>query len=160
MYLNDAKCRLNISKVLTQSITWAVRTNANFRERVVNCYCYYYLHSSGIFFKNQTLSRVCYFIEYKDFPVVREVRRLLKTWTKVVTCRFSQQSSIENKATVERVTLLETKQRPFRFDESRRNQELSRWIETQQSRIESWFSLWFSIQFNLLLNGTVYKLPD
>ena len=35
--------------------------------------------SSVISHKNQTLSRACYFIEYKDFSDVREVRRLLKT---------------------------------------------------------------------------------
>ena len=100
-FLNDAKCCSNKLKVSTQNITQSVRTNANFLkscpERFVNCY----LHSSGISHKNQTLSRICYFIENKDFSDVREVRRLLKTWTKVVTCRFSQQSSIESR---ERIT--------------------------------------------------------
>ena len=59
--------------------------------------------------------------------------------------------------------LLETKQRPFQFDESRRNRESP--IETQQSRIESQFLIRFSIldsredresSVNLLLNGTVH----
>ena len=92
-------------------------------ETAVNCY----LHSSGISHKNKTLSRVCYFIEYKDFSDVREVRRLLKTWTKVVTCRLSQQSSIKSRE------LLETKERPFQFDGS--------WESSLDSQLESLFSI-------------------
>ena len=103
--------------------------------------------------KNQTLSRACYFIEYKDFSDVREVRRLLKTWSKVVTFRFSssQISRVESE-------LLETKQRPFRL------MSLAR-IENQVSRIEPQFSTRFSMldsredresSVNLLLNGTVH----
>ena len=37
------------------------------------------------------------FIEYKDFSDMREVRRLLKTWTKAVTCRFAQQLGIKSR---------------------------------------------------------------
>ena len=63
---------------------------------------------------------------------------------------------------VETPELLETKQRPFRIDESCRNRE-SR-IKMQQSRMESLFLTRFSVLYsrvdressvNLLLNGTV-----
>ena len=59
--------------------------------------------------------------------------------------------------------LLETKQRRFQFDESRRNRESQ--IEKQESRIESQFLIRFSIldsredrelSVNSLLNGTVH----
>ena len=104
-YLNDAKCCSNTFKVSTQSITQAVRTNANFlkschREsaRVVNGHC---LYSSGISRQNQTLSRVFNFIECKDFSDEREVRRLLKTRTKVVTRRFPVDSRSNRVSRVE-----------------------------------------------------------
>ena len=110
-------------KVLTQSITWAVRTNANFLKS-----CQLLLLLLFAYFRNfsQESNQVCWVefftsIEYKDFSDVREVRRLLKMWTKVVTCRFSQQSGIKGRQWITRKW---TKQRLFRFDESHRNWEL------------------------------------
>ena len=119
-------------KVLTQSITWAVRTNANFLKSCPweSCQHYYLLLLLLLFayFRNfsQESNQVCWVefftsIEYKDFSDVRAVRRLLKMWTKVVTCRFSQQSGIKGRQWITRKW---TKQRLFRFDESRRNWEL------------------------------------
>ena len=58
-YLNDAKCHLNIFKILTQSVTRAVRMNAN-----VNCYCIICIVQEF-----QMLSRVCYFMEWRDFSL-------------------------------------------------------------------------------------------
>ena len=115
-------------KVLTQSITWAVRTNANFLKSCPWESCQLLLLLLFAYFRNfsQESNQVCWVefftsIEYKDFSDVREVRRLLKMWTKVVTCRFSQQSGIKGRQWITRKW---TKQRLFRFDESRRNLEL------------------------------------
>ena len=71
-HFNDAKCRSNIFKISMQCHPSCAS----------ECKCkllLYNFHSSGISRKNQMLSRVCYFIEQRDFFDVREVRRLLKT---------------------------------------------------------------------------------
>ena len=122
-YLNDAKCRSNIFKVSTQSINRAVRTNANFLK---SCHTESARelstatgNSAGISRKNQMLSRVCYFIECKDFSDVRKVRRLFKTWTKVVTSRFTVDSHSNRISRVES-EILKTKN----------------WWVSQESRIE------------------------
>ena len=54
-------------------------------------------------------------------------------------CRFLQQSRIKSREQITRnkTLLIDYKQRPFQFDESRRNRELT--IETQRSRIKSQF---------------------
>ena len=59
-------------KISTQSATRAVRANVNVNYNLHTC-------SSGISHKNQTLSRVCYFLDFEeDFFDVREVRRCSK----------------------------------------------------------------------------------
>ena len=116
---------------------------------MVNGHC---LYSSGISRHNQTLSRVFYFIECKDFSDVREVRRLLKTRTKVVTRRFPVDSRGNRVSRVEsELLVLKTKQRPFRFNESCRNRESRR--KNRGSSLDSRQDRESSV--NLLLNGTV-----
>ena len=87
--------------------------------------------------KNQTLSRACYFIEYKDFSDVREVRRLLKTWSKVVIITFRFSSSQVSRVESE---LLETKQRPFRL--------------MSLAGIENWVSILDSILYARFSRGS------
>ena len=125
-------------KVLTQSITRAVWTNANFLKSCPRESRQLLLLLLFAYFRNfsQESNQVRWLefftsIEYKDFSDMREVRRLLKMWTKVVTCRFSQQSGIKGRQWITRKW---TKQRLFRFDESRSNQELR--LNSRGSRIK------------------------
>ena len=108
------------------------------------------LRSSGISHWNQTLSRVCYFFRVESFFIIymTEGRRLLKAQTKVLDSRNNWVSRVDSK-------LLETKQRPFQFDDqSRRNWE---------ARIESLYLILNSSKdressVNLFLNDTVQQV--
>ena len=73
-------------------------------------------------------------------------------------CRFSQQSSIKSREQngLKQTLTIDYKQRPFWFDESRRNREsrLNNWESSLHSCEDGEFSV------NLLLNGTVSVMTD
>ena len=82
---------------------------------------------------------------------VREVRRLLKTWTKIVDSRSNWVSRVEGKLLEIKPLIIVCKQRPFRFDESCRNRESRR--NNRVSILDSRDDRESSVNF--LLNGTV-----